>query len=65
MDAIAQAIGITAAQLNQLLVLAVVLVVGLVVLRVVLKLTATLFRVGCFGIVLIVAAVYIIRILNS
>ena len=60
MDAIAQAIGITAAQLNQMLVLAVVLVVGLVVLRVVLKLTATLFRIGCFGIILIVAAVYII-----
>jgi hypothetical protein len=42
--------------LATLAVLAVILFVGLLVLRVMFKLTATLFRLGCFAILLIVGA---------
>lgn len=64
MEQIAQLIGISAAELTQLLILAAVLVVGLVLLRTALKLTAALFRIGCFGILLIVAAVFIFQLLG-
>ncbi|MCI0394928.1 MAG: hypothetical protein L0332_15390 [Chloroflexi bacterium] len=39
-----------------IIIIAVVLAIGWVLLRVAFKLTATLFRVGCFIILLIVAA---------
>lgn len=64
MDAFSGVLGLNTAELTQLLILGVVLLVGLFVLRVAFKLTATLFRVGCFGILLIVAAVYILRLLG-
>lgn len=60
MDAIAQLLGLTAQELTQLLIMAGVLVVGLVVLRVFLKLTATLFRFGCLGILLLLLAIYVL-----
>ncbi|MCA9961511.1 MAG: hypothetical protein R3E31_06400 [Chloroflexota bacterium] len=63
MEGLAELLGVTVAQLTQLATLAVVLFVGLILLRVFMKLTATLFRVGCFGIILIVAAVYVLRLL--
>lgn len=60
MEQIAQIIGLTAAELTQLVILAGVLLVGLFVLRIMLKLTAALMRIGCIGIVLIVAAVFLV-----
>ncbi len=65
MDGIAQFIGIEVAQLTQLLTLAVILLVGLFVLRTVFKLTAAIFRIGCFGIAFIVAAVFILQFLGN
>lgn len=65
MDSIAQLIGLNAAELTQLAILAVVLIVGLVVLRTVMKLTATLFRIGCFGIVFIIVAVFILQLFGN
>jgi hypothetical protein len=64
MDALSGLVGLNTAELTQLIILAAVLVVGLFVLRVAFRLTATLFRVGCFGILLIVAAVYLFNLLG-
>lgn len=65
MDTIAQFVGLDVAQLTQLAILTAVLVVGLFVLRTVLKLTAAIFRLGCFGILFIVAAVFILQLLSN
>lgn len=65
MEQIAQIIGLTAAELTQLVILAGVLLVGLFVLRIMLKLTAALMRIGCIGIVLIVAAVFLVQLLSN
>lgn len=65
MDALAEIIGISAAQLTQLLILAVVLLVALFVLRGVMRLTAALFRLGCLGIGLIVLAVFVMQWLSN
>ena len=65
MDALAEVLGLAAADLTQLIILGVILLVALLVLRVVFRLTATLFRVGCFGVLLILAAVFFIRLLGS
>lgn len=65
MNSIAQLVGLDAAQLMQLLILAVVLLVGLFVLRAVLKLTAAIFRLGCFGILFIVVAVFVLQLLGN
>lgn len=65
MESVSQLVGLAPQQLTQLIMLAVVLVAGLVVLRVFLKLTATLFRVGCFAVLLIVAAVYVLSLLGG
>ncbi len=53
------------ADLIPIAVLAVILVVGWVLLRVALKLTATLFRIGCFIIFLIVAGGFVIVFLGQ
>ena len=65
MDALSQLVGLAPQQLTQLIILAAVLMVGLFLLRFFLKLTATLFRVGCFGVLLILAAVYVLSLLNQ
>lgn len=65
MDAIAEFIGLTAPELIQLLMLAAILVVGWFVVRLFLKLTAALFRVGCVGIILLVGAIYLATMLNG
>ncbi|MCA9972278.1 MAG: hypothetical protein KC425_18780 [Anaerolineales bacterium] len=65
MENLSQLVGLAPEQLTQLLILAVVLIVGLFVLRVFLKLTATLFRLGCFVVLLIVAAVYVLSLLGG
>jgi hypothetical protein len=60
MDALLDLTGLNSAELSRIVTLAIILLVILIVGRVALKLTATLFRVGCFTILLIVGAVYII-----
>jgi predicted phage tail protein len=64
MNDLLSAIGLASGELTQIIILAVVLVVGLFLVRVVFKLTATLFRVGCFAILFIVGAVFVLNLLN-
>ncbi|MCB9419193.1 MAG: hypothetical protein H6667_05285 [Ardenticatenaceae bacterium] len=64
MSELLNSIGLASGEVTQLIVLAVVLLVGLFLLRVAFKLTATLFRVGCFAILFIVAAVFVLNLLN-
>jgi hypothetical protein len=64
MSELLNSIDLASGEVTQLIVLAVVLLVGLFLLRLVFKLTATLFRVGCFAILFIVAAVFVLNLLN-
>ncbi|MCB8943751.1 MAG: hypothetical protein H6658_08345 [Ardenticatenaceae bacterium] len=64
MDALLNMIGLTSAELTRIVTLAIILLVLLIVGRVALKLTATLFRVGCFTILLIVGAVYVFSLMS-
>ncbi len=64
MSELLNSIGLASGEVTQLIILAVVLLVGLFLLRVLFKLTATLFRVGCFAILFIVAAVFVLNLLN-
>ncbi len=57
-------LGLSSGELTQLIVLGAALLVGLFLLRMVFKLTATLFRVGCFAVLFIVAAVFVLNLLN-
>ncbi len=65
METIAQLVGVSPHQLMQLLILIVVLVIGWFLLRLFLKLTAAVFRLGCMGIILIAAAVYVVQLLGQ
>ncbi len=65
MDTIAQMVGVTTQELTQLLILVAILVVGWFLLRLFFKLTAAVFRMGCFGIILIAAAVYVLQLLGQ
>ncbi len=64
MDALLETIGLTSGELSQTLILGVILLVGLFLLRGVFKLTATIFRLGCLGILFIIGAVLLINLLN-
>lgn len=64
MDSLLETIGLTSGELTQLIVLAGILIVGLFLARVALKLTAALFRIGCFAVILIVAAVFALKMFN-
>jgi hypothetical protein len=64
MDELLNTIGLASGELTQIVIVAVVLLVGLFLLRVLFKLTATLFRVGCFAVLFIVAAVFVMNLLN-
>ena len=65
MEELAQLIGLTAEELTQLLTIGIVLVILLMVGRAALKLTAALFKMGCFAIILIVGAVYLLNVLSA
>ena len=64
MDTILETLGLTSGELIQLLVLGVALMIVLFLARLAFKLTATLIRIGCIGIILIVAVVFILNLLN-
>lgn len=65
MDTIAQLVGVSPQQVTQLLTLIVVLVIGWFLLRLFLKLTAAVFRLGCMGIIFVVAAVYVLQLIGQ
>ena len=52
MDALTELIGLTSQEFMQLVIVGIILVVGLFILRAAFKLTATLLRMGCIGIVI-------------
>ena len=62
MDTLLEAVGLTGGEFTRILVLGLLLLVGLMMARVALKLTATLFRIGCFSIILIVAALFLFNL---
>jgi len=64
MDSLSTLLGLTGSELTQLVVLGIVLFMVLILARLALKLTAALFRIGCFGIFLILAALFAIRALS-
>jgi len=57
-------LGIPSEQLTQYIMLAIVLTVLWFVARAALKLTATLFRVGCFVIFLVIAALFLLGVVG-
>ena len=64
MEEIANLVGLTGSELISIVVIAIGLVVGWIALRVILKLTAALFRAGCLAIVVIVGVVLLLNWLN-
>ncbi len=56
--------GLTSGELTTMITLAVALLVGLFLVRTLFKLTATLFRVGCFAVLFVVTAVFVLNLLN-
>jgi hypothetical protein len=63
MNAFLELIGLTSAEFTRIVTLGIVLLVILIVGRVALKLTATLFKIGCFTILLVIGAIYIISVM--
>jgi hypothetical protein len=64
MDAFPQILGLTGQEITQLAILAVALLIGLFLLRLAFRLTATLLRVGCIGIFIIVALVFAFQLFS-
>lgn len=64
MEEIANLVGLTGSELTSLVLIGVGLVVGWVILRVILKLTAALFRTGCLAIILILGIYFMVNWLN-
>ena len=62
MDALSELIGLTSQELIQLVIVGIILLVGLFILRAAFKLTATLLRLGCIGIVIIVALMFALQV---
>ncbi len=63
MNAFLELIGLTSAEFTRIVTLGIILLVILIVGRVALKLTATLFKIGCFTILLVIGAIYIISVM--
>ena len=64
MDALLETIGLTGAELTQILVVLAVLLIALFLLRTMFRLTAALFRVGCFVVVLIGIGLVAVNLFN-
>ena len=64
MTELLNAIGLASSEMTQLIILAVVLLIGLFLVRTLFKLTKAVFRMGCFIILFIVAAGFILNLLN-
>ena len=64
MDTFPQILGLSGQEVVQLAILAVALLIGLFLLRLAFRLTATLLRIGCAGVVIIVALVYMFQLFS-
>jgi len=62
MEAFTELIGLTNQEFIQLVIVGIILVVGLFILRAAFKLTATLLRIVCIGIVVIVALMFALQV---
>ena len=61
MESLLASLGLTMGELIGIAILAAALLVGLFLLRMLFRLTKNLFRLGCFVILLLVAAVFVLR----
>lgn len=59
-----ESFGLTGQEVSQLAILAIGLLGGLFLLRVLFRLTATLLRIGCIGIVFIVGVVFLLQLFS-
>lgn len=64
MESFAELFGLTSQEFIQIATIGLILLIGLFVVRAAFKLTATLLRVGCFGILLIVGLLFFLRVIN-
>lgn len=64
MESLLASLGLTMGELIGMAILAVALLVGLFLLRIIFRLTKNLFRLGCFVILLLVGAVLVLRLLS-
>lgn len=64
MDAFLQSIGLSMDELIQLIVIAVAALIGLAILRIMFRLTATLLRMGCAVIVIGMAVLFFLNVFN-
>lgn len=64
MDAIAELLGITTAQLTTLAIAGAALVVAWYVLKTVMKIATRVFAIGCLGLLVVVGALYAIFVLG-
>ena len=64
MDTLLATIGLTSGELTQILIIIAILLAGLFVVRAMFRLTATLFRLGCFVVVLIAIAMLWLNLFN-
>ncbi len=65
MDSLAQLIGLAPAELTQIAVVAVLLLIGVIALKFIFKLAASMIRIGCGVSVLIVGGLYLLNLLNG
>ena len=64
MDVLLNTIGLTTQELTQLVVVAVLLIVGLGALRMFAKMAKSMVRMGCAVIILIVVGLFVLNVLN-
>jgi hypothetical protein len=64
MDALLDSIGLTGGELTNILIIIAVLLVGLFLVRAMFRLTATLFRLGCFVVILIAVVMLWLNLFN-
>ena len=65
MDSLAQMLGLAPAELTQIIVVGVLLLIGIVALKVVFKLAASIIRIGCGLSIAIIAGLYLLNLLNG
>lgn len=64
MESFPQILGLTSQEFIQLVILAIGLLIGLFILRAIFKLTATVLRMGCIGIALIVGVILLLQLFS-
>ena len=64
METLLDTIGLTGGELTQILITITVLLVALILVRTMFRLTAALFRVGCFVVILVGGTLLVLNLLN-